>query len=287
MIRKSYKKQDTGSKESCAMAETCFPEDRNQPRMAILVISHKHYWKPDNHIYYPLQVGAAISDINLADWFQDNTGDNISGKNRTFCELTGLYWAWKNLGADVYGLCHYRRYLGSPRFFNRLWKHKQEQILTETQTDSLLENHDIILPRKRHYWIETRESQYAHAHHIQDLRCVEKILSERYPDYLQDWKWMLGTRSGHICNMFIMRRGLLDDYCSWLFDILFEAEKRLDISSYSEKDRRVFGYLGERLLDVWVRKNGLSYTEVPIINMERQHWLKKGMAFIKRKTVGA
>ena len=94
---------------------------------------------------------------------------------------------------------------------------------------------------------------------------------------------MLGTRSGHICNMFIMRREQLDAYCTWLFDILFEAEKRLDLSSYNDNDRRVFGFLGERLLDVWIRRNGLETLEVPMINLEKQHWLRKGTAFVKRK----
>ena len=97
---------------------------------------------------------------------------------------------------------------------------------------------------------------------------------------------MLSVRSGHICNMFIMRKELLDEYCAWLFDILFEVEKRLDISSYSEYDRRVFGFLGERLLDVWVETNKLQYKEVPVINLEDQHWLYKGTSFIRRKFAG-
>ena len=80
-----------------------------------------------------------------------------------------------------------------------------------------------------------------------------------------------------------MQRELLNQYCDWLFDILFEAEKRLDISKYEPKDRRVFGYLGERLLDVWIEKNGLRTVEVPLVVTEKQHWLKKGFAFLQRK----
>ncbi len=249
---------------------------------AVLVAAHHPYWMPSAPLYLPLQVGAYDKPDFGSEWTRDDSGDNISAKNATFCELTGLYWAWKNLDADVYGLCHYRRYLG----YRRFGQNKKFCLLTESQIDKLLADHDMILPRKRHYWIETRESQYAHAHHAEDLRCVEQILSERYPEYLDSWHWMLNTRSGHICNMFVMRKADFDAYCTWLFDILFEAENRLDISSYSPKDQRVFGYLGERLLDVWIRQNRKTFAEVPVINMESQNWPKKVMVFLKRKIRG-
>ena len=242
---------------------------------------------PEDAIYLPLQVGAVLSSNTDLNWVRDDQGENISDKNRTFCELTALYWAWKNLNADIIGLCHYRRYLGaSSSLAFHLFTEKKKQILNEAQIEMMLKGYDIILPKKRHYWIETRGSQYAHAHHIEDLQVTEQILQEKYSAYFPAWKNMLTSRSGHICNMFIMRRELLNEYCTWLFDILFETEKRLDISSYSENDRRVFGFLGERLLDVWIETNKLRYIEMPIINLESQHWLKKGTAFIQRKMKG-
>lgn len=245
----------------------------------MIVAAHKEYWMPQDPLYLPVQVGAAGKEPIRSGWVRDDTGDHISGKNPTFCELTGLYWAWKNLDADAYGLCHYRRYMG-----RRGSRRKTEQrLLTREEIEEILKEHDMILPRKRHYWIETRESQYAHAHHPEDLRCVEAILTEKYPAYLPAWRHMLHTRSGHICNMFVMPGRLFQTYCEWLFDILFEAERRLQIESYSAKDRRVFGYLGERLLDVWIERNGLTYAEVPVVNLEKQHWLRKGAAFLKRK----
>ena len=75
-------------------------------------------------------------------------------------------------------------------------------------------------------------------------------------------------------------------YCGWLFDVLFELERRLDISEYDPVSRRVFGYVGERLLDVWVETNHIAYTELPVVNMERQNWLKKGSQFLLRKWKG-
>lgn len=247
---------------------------------------HKPYQLPELPLpYTPIQVGYE-SAINST-FLRDDMGDNISEKNSTFCELTALYWAWKNLDADITGLCHYRRYLGSPSsFFSQIRKGNKNVFLGEQQIRMMLKDHDIILPKKRHYWIETRGSHYAHAHHVEDLRVTEGIIQEKYPSFLSGWRKMLSVRSGHICNMFIMRKVLLDEYCAWLFDILFEVEKRLDISSYSEYDRRVFGFLGERLLDVWVETNKLQYKEVPVINLEDQHWLHKGIAFIRRKFAG-
>jgi hypothetical protein len=246
--------------------------------MKILIVLHKSYSLPViSPVYQPIQVG----DLKTIDqsYYRDNTGDNISVKNKTFCELTALYWAWKNMNTDILGLCHYRRYLGN----GCVWKKKQERLLKEQDITSLLRSSDIILPRKRHYWIETRESQYVHAHHAKDLQVTEMVLQEKYPSFLPAWRHTLASRSGHICNMFITRHELFSEYCSWLFDILFEVEKRLDISSYSENDQRVFGFLGERLLDVWVETKQLRYVETPVINLEKQKWIKKGALFIQRK----
>ena len=91
------------------------------------------------------------------------------------------------------------------------------------------------------------------------------------------------SRSGHIFNMLIARRTIFDAYYTWLFDMLFEVEKRLDTSGYSPSDQRVFGYLAERLLDVYVLHNHLRWVECPVVNLENQHWLSKGRAFLKRK----
>ena len=253
-------------------------------KMTVLVVMHRMYLLPELPgtgkdgavaLYCPIQVGSAPAIPGCP--LRDDTGDNISGKNPAWCELTALYWAWKNLDADVIGLCHYRRYFGTPDRFG-----KARRFLDAERISEMLRDAAMIVPKKRHYWIETRGRQYAHAHHAKDLEITEEVIAERHPDCLDAWKWMLQTRSGHICNMMITGRTVLDEYCTWLFDILCEVERRLDISAYSEKDRRVFGYLAERLLDVYIRRNGLPYREVPMITLERQHWIRKGAGFLKR-----
>ena len=91
------------------------------------------------------------------------------------------------------------------------------------------------------------------------------------------------STTGHRFNMFIMKKELSDAYCAWLFDILFELEKRLDISGYSKNDQRVFGFVSERLLDVWLETNGIKYKNIPYIFLEKENWITKGVNFILRK----
>ena len=245
----------------------------------IIVASHKAYRMPPDPLYLPLQVGAALHDPLPYDG--DNTGEQISEKNNTFCELTGLYWVWKNLDADAIGLCHYRRYFAGKHAGKT--RDKWERILSLKEAQSLLTEAPVLLPKKRNYYIETGYSQYAHAHHEEHLVATRSILSERYSAYVSAFDKTLKRTKGHRFNMFVMKRDLLDDYCSWLFDILFELEKRLDITGYSDYDKRVFGFVAERLLDVWIETNRISYRELPVLHMESQHWLKKGTAFLKRK----
>ena len=242
-------------------------------RIKLIVAAHKEYRMPEDPLYLPVQAGSALHEA--LGYTGDDSGENISEKNPFYCELT---WAWKNLDADAVGLCHYRRHFAGKRFGD-----KWERILTTRQADALLQHASVVLPVKRNYFIETGYSQYVHAHHREDLERTREVLAERWPDYVAAFDRTLRRTTGHRFNMFIMRRDVLDRYCSWLFDVLFAVEERLDISAYSDYDRRVFGFLGERLLDVWIETNGAEYVECPVIHMESQHWLKKGTAFLKRK----
>ena len=243
----------------------------------IIIATHKTYQMPKDSMYLPLQVGAeGKADLG---YVKDNSGDNISERNANYCELTGLYWAWKNLDADYIGLAHYRRHFCLKSSKGDKW----QKILTKEQLEPLLQKHDIILPNPRNYFIETNYDQYVHAHHAEDLDTTREILQERYPDYLPIYDDYMKRTIGHRFNMFIMKKEIFDAYCSWLFEILFELEKRLDISDYSKNDARVFGFVSERLIDVWIENNKLSYLEMPVEFMEKENWLKKGSAFLKRK----
>lgn len=243
----------------------------------IIVAAHKPYWMPEDPIYLPVQVGAAGKES--IGYQRDDEGENISSWNANYCELTGLYWAWKHVDADYIGLAHYRRHFAGGKRSGD----KKARVIGRAELEGKLKETDILLPNPRNYRIETGFSQYVHAHHAADLAMTRKILSEKYPEYLPMWDKCMKVTTGHRFNMFVMKKDLLDAYCAWLFDVLFELEKRLDISSYNKNDSRVFGFVSERLLDVWIGTNGYAYKDTPYVFMENQNWIVKGGNFIRRK----
>ena len=248
----------------------------------ILVAAHKKYWMPEDPVYLPLHVGAeGKEDLGYT---KDNTGDNISLKNPHYCELTGLYWAWKNLKADYIGLVHYRRYFTRKEVRNI--EKKKEQILNAAEWQNLLDQHTVIVADKRKYYIESNRSHYNHAHPSSGLDVTEEIIREKYPEYSEAFTTVMNRTWAHMFNMFVMRRDLFDAYCQWMFSILEELEQRLDISAFDAYNSRVFGFVSERLLDVWLEKNRIPYHEQNVSFIEPQNWLKKGGLFLKRKVFG-
>ena len=248
--------------------------DRKDSELAMVVATHKQYAMPQDAVYLPVFVGAALSgDAAVPPGFaRDDGGENISAKNRSWCELTALYWAWKNTKADAVGLVHYRRHFKG-----------RGGIASGAEICEALLRADAVLPKKRNYFIESTYSQYIHAHHAEDLDETRRILEERHPDFLPAFDSAMKSTSGHRFNMMVMKRPLFDDYCVWLFDVLSELERRLDVSSYSDYDRRVFGFVAERLLDVYIIARNVNFAEMPVLHLESQHWPRKIAAFLRRK----
>ena len=250
-------------------------------KIKVVIATHKKYDMPSDKMYLPLQVGA--EGKNDLGYEKDNTKDNISLKNPYFCELTGLYWAWKNLKEDYIGLAHYRRHFASKKI-NK--KDLFNSVLTKEEASKLLNNTDIIVPKKRNYYIENLYSHYEHTMYIEPLDITGQILQERYPEYMLEFDKLKTRRSAHMFNMFIMKKDKLDEYCTWLFDILFELEKRVDNSKYDSFHARFYGRISELLLDVWVNKNKIKYEEVKVMDMQNVNWLKKGTSFLNAKFTG-
>ena len=250
-------------------------------KIKVVIATHKKYDMPSDKMYLPLQVGA--EGKNDLGYEKDNTKDNISLKNPYFCELTGLYWAWKNLKEDYIGLAHYRRHFASKKI-NK--KDLFNSVLMKEEASKLLNNTDIIVPKKRNYYIENLYSHYEHTMYIEPLDITGQILQERYPEYMLEFDKLKTRRSAHMFNMFIMKKDKLDEYCTWLFDILFELEKRVDNSKYDSFHARFYGRVSELLLDVWLNTKGYSYKEVKVISMEKVNWWKKGTSFLKAKFLG-
>ena len=250
----------------------------------VFIATHKKYQMPNEEMYIPLHVGREGKE--KIGFIGDNTGENISEKNPYFCELTGLYWAWKNSDADYIGLTHYRRHFTCS---NRVPKEENEKfkiLLNREQLEEKLDKADIILPKKRKYYIENLYDHYKHTMHIEPLDETRKIIDEKYPNYIEEFDKLNKRTSAHMFNMFVMKKEVLNEYCKWLFDILFELEKRVDVSKYDSFHARFYGRVSELLLDVWINTNNLKYEEVKVIDMQNVNWLKKGTAFLMAKFIG-
>ena len=249
-------------------------------KIQVIVATHKPYAMPADGMYLPVHVGA--EGKGSIGFTGDNTGDNISAKNNTFCELTGLYWAWKNLDADYVGLAHYRRHFGG----KRRSKDPMERVLSTAEAEKLLADHEAILPKKRNYYIETLYSHYAHTCYVEPLDIAGEILRETHPEYAEAFERLKTRKKGHMFNMMILRRDKLDAYCSFLFPLLFELEKRVDASQFDGFHARFFGRVSELMLDVWMEQNPVDYVEVPVLSPEPVNWWKKGTSFLLAKFTG-
>lgn len=250
--------------------------------MKIIVAIHKLYEVPHSSIYIPVHVGK--QNKNDIGFIGDDTGEHISQKNYSFCELTALYWGWKNNffdGCDFVGLVHYRRYFSG----NGLLL-KNKHIASEAEFLDILKDVDCIVAKKRNYIIESVYNHYKNAHYVKDIDITREIISEIYPDYTEAFDNVMQSKSLHLFNMFVMNKKLFDDYCQWLFHILFELEKRIDITLYNTYQKRVFGFIGERLLNVWLLKNNISIVEHKVVNIEGENTFKKGLKLLQRKFFG-
>ena len=253
----------------------------------VIVAAHKKYPMPSDKMYLPVQVGAA-GNASIG-YQRDDEGENISELNPYFSELTGLYWAWKNLEADYIGLTHYRRHFSSDPHIKNPW----DRVLKRTDIEPDLEKIKVFVPNKRRYWIETLYSHYAHTHHILQLDETRKIIEEQCPKYLTSFDKAVKRRWGYMFNMMIMERGLFYEYCSWLFDILLELKKRLGDEGLTPYQRRYCGRISEIIFNVWLEEQVNSgkikraeIREIPFVNMEKTNWWKKGLAFLKAKFLG-
>lgn len=250
----------------------------------IAVAVHKPYRMPKDPMYLPLQVGKAIHpEIDLG--FQtDATGDNISSLNASYSELTALYWLWKNNDAPYKGLAHYRRHFASKRHL--LCKDRFARIVGHEEVEQLLKTVDIIVPKKRQYYIETILSHYAHTLPREHLDITRSIIAELQPDFLPAFDEVMRSHGAHMFNMFIMDWRKFDEYCDWLFPIIDELTKRVDSSQYDAFNARYPGRISELLLDVWLRTRAYPYAELPVVSTEPVNWLEKGTSFLLAKFAG-
>lgn len=226
----------------------------------IYVCTHKKFKYKLSKIYRKLQVGAKNKE--KLGYLDDSIGENISEKNANYCELTGLYWMWKNSDADIIGLVHYRRY-----FYANRWLAALNIPLSKRYIEKMMENYDIIVPKKFHNTLSVYEL-YERDHHISDYHLVRDVLLARYPEYVETFDCLSSSYDLYLYNMFCTKKHIISSYCDWLFDILFEIESKIDVESYDNYNKRVYGFLAERLFNVWIIVNKLNVKECLVFNIE-------------------
>lgn len=226
----------------------------------------------DNPLFYNIRCGA-VYDNKASDLPGDHIGDNISFKRMSYCELTIHYWVWKNVKADYYGFCHYRRYLS---FAEREYPENEVGVVVYPEIDDTaiqrfklnevwmrqeIEQYDIITNTP----IPVRKSgdfssvldyckKNPQGYRLKDIEILREVVAEKYPDDLDDFDAFFAGRENRWYNCYIIRAPLFHEYAAWLFDILFEFENRIDTSNYTQEQLRVFGVMAERLWGVFLRR---------------------------------
>ncbi len=239
----------------------------------IFVACKQNSYIPSNPLLFPIQTGAALTDIRFKNMLYDDIGDNISLKNESYAELTAQYWAWKNIDADYYGFFHNRRYLS---FNSQLLKSRdnlgiefenidsyaiEKLSLIENDMRNLIEGYDIIVPRPFN-WINstelginrTIEHQYkmSKEHNIDDLKMAIDILKNKYPDYSKIADKYLHSYEGYYLNIYIMKKDIFFSYCEWLFPMMEDFSMKLDINEKGTYGKRIIGYVAERLFGIYL-----------------------------------
>lgn len=203
---------------------------------------HGQYFSSEVPAYiFPIQVGTALTNQVICT-FQDNIGDNISAKNRNYCELTATYHAWKHSDALYKGICHYRRIFD----------------ISDQQMQELLEaadRWDVILPYPSVHYpdISTQHTRYVKE---DDWNAMLHALEELEPEYLKAYEKRISLRERFFYNynMLIAKSEVFDDYCSFLFKILERTEELVTPKGWERADRFA-GYLGENLTTIYFMKN--------------------------------
>ncbi len=227
------------------------------------VIAHSKAAIPRVQSYVSMFVGAALHGTDGGFDIRDDTGDNISVKNPNYCELTGIYWIWKNSSADIVGISHYRRFLSNNAIFG-----SPKHFVTGEEMEELLSKKRMVLP-KPYCYSTTMLLAINIGPNMADVKEMHDAIQACAPDYMEDYIWVFNQNKSCLFNMCIMHKADFDAYCAWLFPILAHVEKNHDMEAETiPYRRRLYGFLSERLLPVWVHHNVApsDIADLPVIN---------------------
>lgn len=225
--------------------------------ISMYMVTHKPVdYVPENRT--PIFVG---SGVNAKGYIADNSMDNISEKNKYFCELTAYYWIWKNDKHSEYvSIEHYRRFFMKKCWFPRL--------LSLSDMEKYKKKHMIITTIFKRSKFTIGEF-YRNRHYQEDMELVKKRIEMCHPGYVDTFERIMNSYSGPMYNMVAMPKDAFDAYCEWLFDILFFVEQNTkNIETRTPYQQRAFGFLAERLLNVWIENSGYSREVRPVYYWE-------------------
>lgn len=247
----------------------------------IFTMTHKRFEVPDDPMYIPLHVGHINAKEDFG-YLGDDTGDNISAMNCYYAELSGVYWVWKNYqDADCVGICHYRRFLTS----------EEGYVFSEAEYERILREYDLVTTKQLELPGSYRNGFGAH-HKVSTLDGTGEVIAELYPQYYDTFISLVHQNKTYFGNIMVAGKKLYDEYCEWLFTIFFELQKRIDLTFEDDYHKRVFGFISEFLLYVWVTANHLKAFECRVAMIgekkETREVTKKMADFFYRKdAVGA
>lgn len=232
-------------------------------QLSIFVISHKQFDEPDQNVYKTIYAGGYQG--GSSDSLKDCTGDNIADLNEKINECTALYWVWKNTKSSYVGLNHYRRYFCNIGY-------DKSVMITGQNAVCLLRHYDILVAQKEFVSYDTLYDQLRNTVQCDayeaGLDVIVQSIQENQPDYIDDFDKILQGKFLYPCNLFITRKDICDQYCEWLFSIIIEAARKIDITPYDAYSRRIIGFFAERLLTVWLSRQNLEIGELPILMKE-------------------
>lgn len=266
--------------------------------VSIFVCCHRPAPIKKSSVLVPIQVGSALGTEKL-DMIGDSEGENISGKNRFYCELTAQYWIWKNCRSNYVGLFHYRRFLNfktKEKVFHTFGDNFAEKFgLTEAGVLALCRNYDVILPRKCPKGVSLYEN-YNNEHIAADLDAAVEIIGEKYPAMAETAEEVLRkSNEGYFMNILVTSKTFFDRYSAWLFDVLGELERNIqdDVVRRSDYQKRVYGFVAERLMNVYIeflrKTENIKIKELPLLFWEEdeKEWRKYKNKMLKRKILTA
>jgi hypothetical protein len=242
---------------------------------AFFIATHKNYSFPCERDFYPVVIGEN-SFPSSQDYLSDSTGENISKLNPNFCELTLMYWMWKNVNSEYCGLFHYRRYflaLEGDRKFYFFGK----AFISSNGFNDILEKNVVILPKKRNYFIISVWTHYKISHVEKHLHQLKNNIENHHPEYIPAFNFVFSNKKISLYNMFCMNKIFFDEYCEWLFDIIFRLFEENDLSNFDDYQKRFPGFLAERLFNVWLHHNKTRFNFVyrDVANIEKEYLSKK------------